>query len=491
MKPFCQTLLAIFVLFLGIFIYNIVTYTSLQCEITSYDDEHIHFPASATAMDYAKRLSQVIQIQTISYEDAASNLTTFEEFHTALRKFFPLCHRYMDVKVINKHSLLYKWEGQDKEKLPIMLYAHLDVVPVDDASEWEQPPFEGRIEGGFVWGRGAIDAKHQVMGTMEAAEALLSQQYKPQRTVYIAFGHDEEIQGYNGAQKIAEYFTSQKIKFEYVLDEGMVILKPPMFPGLEKDLAVIGVAEKGFLTLEFSVNGTGGHASMPPQHTAIGTLSAALAKLENNPQPPSLLGAGPMLDYVGREITYPMKAVLANIWLFKWPIFTIFSQKPTLNTLIRTTTAVTVIEGGLKANVLPKSARALVNHRVSPHQTIEDVIEFDRQTINDPSVHIRVVAATEPSPISSPTSYGFKTIQHTIQQIFKNTIVAPGLMVATTDSKWFWDFTPNIYRFCPNVMDNADLGRLHGRNERISIDAYKNIIEFYYHLIRNSDSPHL
>ena len=209
----------------------------------------------------------------------------FLALHEYLKETFPKVHSGLTKETINDYSLLYTWKGSDETLKPILLMAHLDVVPVEPASEadWQHPPFEGQIQDGYIWGRGALDDKAGVMGLLEAVETLLAEGFRPKRTIYLAFGHDEELGGPNGAAKIAELLLSRKVELDYVLDEGLIIANG-ILP-VSKPVALIGIAEKGFVSLELSVETEGGHSSMPPPNTAIGILSEAVNKLEEGQMP--------------------------------------------------------------------------------------------------------------------------------------------------------------------------------------------------------------
>jgi len=244
------------------------------------------------------------------------------------------------------------------------------------------------------------------------------------------------------------------------------------------------------MNLKLSVNGTGGHSSFPPRHTSVGQLAAAITTLENNPHPATLQSAGPLLDFLGRESPFLLKMVFANLWFFRPIVFKMLEQGTQMNALIRTTTAVTIVRGGIKANVVPGNAYAVVNHRIAHNQSPEDVLAHDAAVINDPNVTLVVMSSLPPSPISDPKSFGFKAISHTVLQLFDDTIATPGLMIANTDTRHFWDLTKNIFRFCPLVIAVNETSSIHGRNERVSFDTYAQLVEFYYHLIRNTDLPY-
>jgi carboxypeptidase PM20D1 len=369
-----------------------------------------------------------------------------------------------------------------------LLMAHLDVVPADAADGWEKPPFDGTIANGFVWGRGAMDDKASVLGILEAVESLLSENYRPNRSIYIAFGQDEEIGGKNGAARIATLLKDRNVQFEYVLDEGLFVADG-IVPGVSKPVALIGVAEKGFMSVQLTVESEGGHSSVPPPHTSIGILSAAINKLEENPMPARLGDpVTQMFDYLGPEMSWDKRLLFSNMWLFRPLIQNELSKSATTNASIRTTTAVTVVEGGKKDNVLPAKAMAVVNFRILPGDSIQGVMAHVKSTINDNRVQIVPYGTdiSEPSRISSINAFGFQVIQKTVGQIFRDTLVAPALLVGGTDSRHYEVVCDQIYRFVPQTYRSEDVDRLHGRNERIAIENYVQSIKFYYQLIKNS-----
>ena len=376
---------------------------------------------------------------------------------------YPLCDSLLEKSVINEFSLVYKWTGKNSKLAPILLMGHSDVVPVEGESlkQWTEDPYGGKISKGYIWGRGTLDDKVNVLGILEATERLLLEGYQPMRTVYFAFGHDEEIGGKNGAQAIARRFQQQGLEFEYILGEGMVILEKAM-PGIDPTLALIGIAEKGYATLELTAKiEKGGHSSMPPSTTAIGLLSQAIKHLENQPFPARIDGPTKLLfDYVGPEMNWPNKAIFANLWLFKTLLINQLSKAPTTNAVIRTTTATTMIRGGVKDNVLPTEAKAWINFRIYPGETVDDVIAQVQNTIKEPLITIKSnqesVFTNNPSPVSEIESFGFMVLQRSIKEIFPGVIVAPSLVIAATDARHYSQLSKNIYRFSPLQLNNED-----------------------------------
>ena len=444
------------------------------------------------AQQLAENLGRSIQFQTISYQDPKRfQGKTFEAFHKYLEKTFPQVQKLLQREIVSKYSLLYTWRGSNSALKPYLLMGHLDVVPIAKGTErdWKHPPYSGRLADGAVWGRGTLDDKAAVMGSLEAVEALLREKFKPQRTLYLAFGHDEEIGGNDGAKEIAALLKKRGVELEYVLDEGLVITHGIM-PGTKKPVALIGLGEKGYLTLKLTVKTKGGHSSIPPKHTSIGLLSSAVHRLEHNPMPARLQEPMTyMLSYIGPELDFTKKLAFANVWLFRPLLLKLFTAKASTNASIRTTTAVTMFNSGIKENVIPIHASIFVNFRILPGDRIQNVIHHVERVIQDKRIQISIPnhkLKMEPSPISSTEGVGFKVVQRTIHEIFPNTIVGPGLVLGGTDSRHFSTLSKNIYRFLPISYTSSDSKRFHGTNERILINNYANLVCFFQRLIQNS-----
>jgi carboxypeptidase PM20D1 len=442
----------------------------------------------------AERLARGLRFPTISHQDpAALDARAFFGLHRLLAETYPKLHSELRRETVSEYSLLYEWKGRNADLAPALLLAHLDVVPVETGTEddWIHPPFSGVIADGYVWGRGAMDDKQSVFCILEAVEALLSEDFRPERTLYIGFGHDEEVGGERGAVAIAALLASRDVRLAFVLDEAGVVARG-VLPGFDLPLAVLGIAEKGSVDIELSVEVAGGHSSTPPRSTAIGILSAAIHALETHPMPASIGGAtGLFLDYLGPELPFPLRAVLANRWLFGPIIQMGFGYRPELDAMIRTSTAATIVRGGVKSNVLPARASAVVNFRILPGETYDDVVQYVQRTIADERVALRVGVRSEPrdpSPVSPVDSQAFETLQRTILQLFPDAIVVPYLVVGGTDSRYFYDLTDNVYRFGPFIYGKEDLARAHGTNERIALTNLENGVRFYRQLILNSRS---
>jgi carboxypeptidase PM20D1 len=485
-KKIIVTLIGLLTILVGVALVRTARFTSRQIQVPAVE------PIPLDRDKMAERLSHAIQHKTIS--DRVLNPSAaaeFKRFHTFLANSFPLVHAHLAKEIVGDNSLLFTWEGRDNTLKPILLAGHMDVVPVDPETEneWTYPPFSGRMADGYLWGRGTMDDKVSVLGILEATEYLLANGFKPRRTVYFAFGHDEEVGGSNGAAKIAALLQRRNIDLDYVLDEGGNILDG-IIPDITAPVALIGIAEKGYVSLELAVESPGGHASTPPDHTAIGILSSAIAKLEHSPFPARVSAPlRQMFAFIGPEMPWPKHFALANLWLFEPLIRRQFAQSPLTNAAIRTTQAATIFHSGVKENVLPARAAAIVNVRILPGDTVSAVIEHARRVIDNDHVKISPLEIrVEPSAISDPQSTAFQRLHRAIKEAAPGTIVAPALLVAATDSRHYASLSQNIFRFVPITVRREDARRFHGVNERISLSDYERCVRFFVQLMRNSDS---
>ena len=435
----------------------------------------------------AKRLAGAVRFKTISYDakpDASGD--EFLALHDYLEKTYPAAHRAMKREKVGQFSLLYTWQGSDASLKPIMLMAHQDVVPIAPGTEkdWLHEPFSGDIADGFVWGRGAWDDKSNLLAVLEAVEKLASAGARPKRTIYIASGHDEEVGGPRGATAIAKLLDQRGVKLEFVIDEGMIVLSGAM-PGVEKPVALIGLAEKGLATVSISAEGAPGHSSMPPARSRIGEVAEAVYKLETRQMPARLSGvARQSMEALAPEMTGLNRFMLSNLWITEPLVRASMSRSPSSAAMMRTSTALTVFYAGEKSNVLPGKADALVNFRIAPGDTIEGVMQHVRYTIGNPLLKVATVGiAREASPVSPSDSDAYRLIERTIRETMPEAVVAPGLVIAGTDSRQMSGLTPNVYRFLPVRAQPADLARFHGTNERIGVENYAEIIRFFHRLI--------
>jgi carboxypeptidase PM20D1 len=368
----------------------------------------------------------------------------------------------------------------------------MDVVPVEPGTEgtWKHEPFSGTIADGYIWGRGAIDNKSGVLGTLEAVEMLLLEGFRPARTIYLAYGHDEEVGGTRGAKEIAALLRRRGVQLEMVLDEGGVIADG-VLSGISSPVALVGIAEKGFVSVELSASAPGGHSSLPPRQTAIGIVANAVTRLEKNSMTARLDGATrQMFDRLASYFPFGQRLAFTNLWLTRPLVLAKLEASPTTNAMVRTTTAATVFHSGTKDNVLPTTARAIINSRILPNDSVAGVLEHVRRVVDDDRIELRVVGrfSAEPSALSSTDSASFRMLDQTIRGIAPDAIVAPYLVVVVTDARYFSGLSDNIFRFLPLRLGAADLKRMHGTDERIAVGNYENAIRLYRQLVINAAS---
>jgi carboxypeptidase PM20D1 len=366
---------------------------------------------------------------------------------------------------------------------------HIDVVPIASPDKWSVDPFGGIIKENVIWGRGTIDDKFSVVSILEAVEMLLNEGFQPKRTTYLAFGHDEEVGGKQGAVAMAVYLKEQGITAEYVLDEGYAITQQ-LIPGIEGDVAFIGIAEKGSTTIELTVDMDGGHSSQPASETAIDVLANGVAKVKANPLEATL--SEPMMKFIneiGPEMGFVNKMAFANTSIFKPLIISTYeSTGGTGNALIRTTTSPTIFQAGIKENIIPTNARALINFRIIPGQTNDDVLNHVNAVVNDERVKTQFFGFhSNPSPVSPTDSKGYDIINRTMKEVFTGVLTAPNLVIAATDSRHFTEISSNIYRFVPYHINESNIKSFHGIDERIPVNDYINAIRFYRQLILNGN----
>ena len=439
-----------------------------------------------------ERFSQAIQLQTISYDDRERmDLEVFEAFHRFLESSYPLTHARLRRETVNGYSLLFTWEGKRAALKPVLFMSHIDVVPVERGTEesWTYPPYSGAIAEGHVWGRGTLDTKCTLTGVLEGVEKLLAEGFEPDRTILLAFGFDEEIGGAEGAPHIVRLLKSRGVRLEYIVDEGGAIVPGTMF-GIKNNVAAVAIAEKGLVNFELSVRGTEGHASMPPRHTASGKIARAITRLERRPFPTRLTATmKKLLGRLGDQMPEPRRALLKNLWATHPLVRAVFERMPTMNALIRTTQAVTVLEGSSKANILPHTARAVVNLRLLHGDTIGSARARVERVIRDPEIRVRVMnelGANDAVPPASTESRGFRDVSGAIGELFPDAIVMPHILAGATDSRHYQELCSDIYRFAPMRLDPTDLKRIHGTDERISVENYAATCVFFHALLQRS-----
>ena len=425
-------------------------------------------------------LSRAIQIQTVSFGDTLPvDTTEFLKFRVFLETTYPTVHQKLSRQIFSEFSYVFTWKGKDTTLKPYVIMAHTDVVPVEAIAEknWSVPSFSGTIKGDTIWGRGAVDDKASAISIFEAAEQLLKENFQPERTIYLCFGHDEEISGKRGAAKISAWFKEKKIHPALVLDEGGQI-DTEHFPELKRPVAVIGVGEKGYVNIDLVVEKPGGHSSMPATETAIDILNKAIEKVRLHQMPARITAPIQQLfQRIGPGGGFLNRVALSNQWMFKSMLISQLEKSKETNALIHTTLVPTIVKAGIKDNVIPSIAKATFNSRILPGETSDDVVNFVKLAINDDRVMVtkQTISLMEPSSSTSADHPMFKKIESLAYKTVPNAIVSPYLMVGATDSRYFRSFSDAVVNFSP--MTNAK--GFHGIDERIPISDLHRMIFFY------------
>ncbi|MDZ4760488.1 MAG: M20 family peptidase [Alphaproteobacteria bacterium] len=449
-------------------------------------------PPAIDVASAAEMLGAAIRIQTDTYaagDPGPGADQPWIDLRTALQARYPAFFASASLELVAGHAMLLTWRGADPSLPPVILMAHQDVVPINPGSEadWTHGAFSGAVADGYVWGRGAMDDKGSLIAILEASDALARSGWTPTRTVILAFGHDEEVSG-TGAQQIFALLKSRNVKPLMVLDEGYAVLAD--YPLTGKPAALIGVAEKGYTSLQITATTEGGHSSRPPRESGAVRIARAVVALEEN-QMPADLSSPPfreMIEAVAGDLPFATRLAFANQWLLGDLIKSQLNDA-SANAIVRTTTAPTMMTGSIKDNVLPQRASAVVNFRIHPNDTVASVSRH----VTEATSHIEGLTiapyeegiASEPSPVSSATSEAYRVLEAVARSTGGGSIpVAPALVIGATDARFASIISPDaIYRFAPAVYDDADLNGFHGSNERLSVDNLGRMIRGYAQII--------
>ena len=428
-------------------------------------------------------LQALIRIPTVSDRDRdREDRTAFAAIVDELRARFPRLHETCEVERISGDALLVRWVGRRREA-PVVLMAHLDVVPVDDASVWTHPPFAAELADGFIWGRGALDCKGSLVATCQALEDLIAEGAVPGRDVWLSFGCNEEVSG-RAAKDAVALLRERGVEPWFVIDEGGAIVEG-VLPGIAAELAVIGVSEKGTVDVELTARGDGGHASAPRRGGATARLARAITRLERRPFPAHLPDATvAMMEHAGSHARMPFGVVFSHARLLRPVLAQVLARLGhETAAMTRTTVAVTQLSGSPGANVIAATARAHVNMRVMVGETVDGAIERIRKTVGDPHVEVTLVSGDEPSPVSPTDDAAYRLLETTLADVFPGTVAVPYVMLAATDSRHFHRVWPRVYRFTPFRMTAGQRASIHGVDERIGVQALLDGVQWYRRLL--------
>ncbi|MEZ5569778.1 MAG: M20/M25/M40 family metallo-hydrolase [Halioglobus sp.] len=461
----------------------------------SFAMQSLSLPAQAVqpgpAMDAVERLAESVRFRTISHQDVKLvDYHEFERLHEFLRESFPRVFAAFEVETVNGYSLLLHWPGTEPSLQPVLFTAHMDVVPIEPGTEqdWAYPPFDGVVAEGRIHGRGTLDDKQGMMGLLEAAESLLSEGYRPQRSLVFAFGHDEEIGGREGAARLAQRMRERNWRFAWMVDEGgMLLAGNPLLP--ERQIAMINIAEKAYVTLTLVATGEGGHSSRPPPVSTIGRLSAALARIENHPFPPRLpepvVG---MLQAMAPHMSQPERFIFSNLWLTGGLVADRMAEEALTNSFVRSTTALTMFNAGVKENVVPQRAEAKVNFRLLPGDTPAQLLQRVENIVDDPEIEILHDDWDNVPPVSDVDGPGFRAIAEAVAEVYPDALIVPSLLTATTDTRHYVALADDQYRFHGMLIDASQADTVHGTGEYIATQSYLDSIAVARAMLRLGSS---
>ena len=431
--------------------------------------------------DVVNKLGQMLKIPTVSHEDVSeTDFSKFEEYINLTKKLYPLVFEKCEYEITKEYAIKIKLKGKSSEK-PTVLMAHYDVVPVTEG--WDHDPFLGEVVDGYLYGRGAIDTKCTMAFALSALEVALKDNYVPNNDLYLCFGANEEI--YSDSQvKIVEKLKQEGVKPALVFDEGGGIMSNA-FPGVNKEVAFLGMVEKGMVNVKISLDGNGGHSSTPRKNGPIIKLSKALVKLEKTPMKPQYTKTiKEMLNVLGKNATFALKLVFANMWLFKGILKKLLVKLGAdTRALVSSTFAFTIINGGNQTNIIPNHVEANINVRIAPFDTADDVVRHIKKVLNDDNFVITTSNINKMYPECDFNQEGYNIIKDTTIETYPGTVVAPFIMLGGTDGRHYNEISNCVIRFSPIKVTNEDRKGIHGLNEKIKVETALKGLEFYQRLL--------
>lgn len=472
-------LIPIVIIFLAIILIRALMFKPRAAENKS------SYPVFVNGEKAVHDLAEMIKCKTVSNRDASlDDQAEFDKFEALLPQLFPAVYSKCSFEKVGTRGLLLRWKGKSPDA-PSVFMSHYDVVSVEE-KDWEKPAFDGVVDNGVLWGRGTIDTKGTLNGILQAAESLINEGFVPKNDIYFAFGGNEEVNG-DGSYGIVQLFKERGITPGLVIDEGGAVCTG-VFPGVSSPIALIGIAEKGMVNVEYTVKGGGGHSSSPKSGGPVSRLSSACLKVEKASFKYTVSApTKQMFDLVGRHSTFLYRVLFANLWCFG-PVLSLYAKLSggEMNAIVRTTTAFTQMEGSKGVNVIPPVAKMASNHRIIPGETVESTVAHIKKAVKDDKVEVTVINGNNPSVISRTDCEAYDRVRSSVAETWQDAIVTPYLMVAGSDSRHWGEISDKVYRFSAMALTKEERGYIHGNNERIPFATISRTVEFFERLMRKS-----
>ncbi len=427
-------------------------------------------------------LNTFLKYPTISYlNNESTDFTIFQAYIDKVKEMFPLVFSKCEFTQTKEYAIKLKLKGKNSDK-PTVLMSHYDVVPVTEG--WKHDPFLGEVVDGYVYGRGAIDTKCTMACALRALEKALANNYIPENDLYLCFGSNEEVYG-DSQVKIVEEMKKEGIKPALVFDEGGGITSNA-FPGVKEDTAFLGVVEKGMANVKLSIEGNGGHSSTPRRNGPTIQLAKALLELEKHPMKPQYTKTTKeLVNIMGRNSSFVLKLVFANMWLFKGLVKKLFvKMSADTRALVSSTFAFTLINGGTATNIIPNYVEANINVRIAPFDTVDDVVKHIKKVIKNDNIKIEVSDVNKMYQECDFNSEGYNKIKNVVYQTFDNVIAAPFIMLGGTDARHYNEISDCVIRFSPLYLTNEDRKGVHGLDEKVKVETLQQCLQFYENLLK-------
>jgi len=429
---------------------------------------------------YINNLGRMIKHETISgiYQ---KDYTKFYEFHNILREIFPTITSVCEWEEYCG-SILLKWKGKSSEH-PVLYMNHHDVVDVQDG--WTHPPFSGEVFDGKLWGRGTLDTKGGLFAMLQAADELAEEGFVPEHDIYFESSNCEET-SYEGAEYFGKALYERGIRFDYVLDEGGMILDEPI-PGAKGSFAMIGMGERGCADLEFIARGAGGHASTPDFNSPLVRLGKFMSEVDSKQI--FDVEISPVIKEMFRRlaptVSGPLKFIYANPDKFEGILKRVIpKQGGTARAFVQSTIAFTMASGSPGRNVIPTEASVIGNMRVSHHQGYKSSLEAIKRIADKYDIETKVLDEAIESPLASYSTSEFTVMEEAVKHVFPGVVPCPYIMTGCSDARFMGKLSPNCYHFVPFVVDKQQMESIHAIDENVNVSTLEPAVEFFKFLMR-------